>query len=102
MGAQSRLCGRFVVLLSCACVALVALAPSAAAAGVLRVGTFNGKAGLYTSIQKAVEKAKPGDFILVGPGDYKEKATQTRGRRGPSRGGGAGRKVRDPHPRHGP
>jgi hypothetical protein len=45
---------------------------SAAAAAVLRVGTFEGIKGQYTSIQKAVDAAKPGDWILVAPGDYKE------------------------------
>jgi hypothetical protein len=45
---------------------------SAAEANVLRVGTFNGSSGPYTSIQDAVDAAHPGDWILVGPGDYKE------------------------------
>jgi len=39
---------------------------------VLRVGTFNGVAGTYSSVQKAVLAAQPGDWVLVGPGDYKE------------------------------
>ena len=46
------------------------LAP-AANADVLRVGTYNGIPGLYSSIQAAVTAAKPGDWILVAPGDYK-------------------------------
>ena len=39
---------------------------------VLTVGTYGGKAGQYTSIQAAVDAAKPGDTILVAPGDYRE------------------------------
>jgi hypothetical protein len=55
--------------------ALAVLVPaSGAAARVLRVGTYKGKKGQYTSIQKVVNAAKPGDWILVAPGDYKEHA----------------------------
>ncbi|TMK18124.1 MAG: hypothetical protein E6G68_07735, partial [Actinobacteria bacterium] len=39
---------------------------------VLLVGTYNGIAGTYSSVQAAVSAAQPGDWILVGPGDYKE------------------------------
>ena len=39
---------------------------------VLLVGTYNGKAGQYTSIQSAANKAQPGDYILVAPGDHHE------------------------------
>jgi hypothetical protein len=39
---------------------------------VLLVGTYNGKRGGYTTIQAAVNAARPGDWILVGPGDYHE------------------------------
>jgi hypothetical protein len=45
---------------------------SGASAKVLLVGTYHGIKGHYTSIQAAVRAAKPGDWILVGPGDYKE------------------------------
>ena len=41
---------------------------------VLLVGTFHGHAGQYTSIQSAVNAAKPGDWVLVAPGDYHETA----------------------------
>ena len=37
---------------------------------VLLVGTFDGRRGRYESIQAAVDAAKPGDTILIGPGDY--------------------------------
>ena len=39
---------------------------------VLRVGTWHGTKGSFTTIQSAVDAAKPGDWVLVGPGDYKE------------------------------
>jgi hypothetical protein len=59
-----------------ACVIGLAAAPTASATAphVLRVGTWNGIAGPYHSIADAVAAAAPGDWILVGPGDYKERA----------------------------
>ncbi len=39
---------------------------------VLRVGTYHSVPGQYKTIQAAVDAAKPGDWILVGPGDYHE------------------------------
>ncbi len=48
-----------------------ALLASSSAPSVLRVGTYHGIAGQYRSIQAAVDAAKPGDWILVAPGDYK-------------------------------
>ena len=59
----------------------VVIAP-AAGARVLRVGTYKGIPGQYHSIQAAVNAAGPGDWILVGPGDYKERADH-RANRGP-------------------
>src|SRR5437763_957084 len=55
----------------------IAAAPASPAATspaprVLRVGSWNGIPGSYTSIQAAVDAARPGDWILVGPGDYHE------------------------------
>ena len=56
-------------------------APSAATArarrgraAVLLVGTYRGHRGRFSSIQAAVDAARPGDWILVGPGDYHEQA----------------------------
>jgi hypothetical protein len=43
-----------------------------ATAHVLLVGTFHGVKGGYTSIQAAVNAARPGDWVLVAPGDYHE------------------------------
>jgi pectin methylesterase-like acyl-CoA thioesterase len=65
------------ILATSAVAALSAVAaglPAVASAQVLRVGTFNGIPGQFTSIQSAVNRAKPGDMILVGPGDYKTTA----------------------------
>ncbi len=52
--------------------AMVVVAP-VATAKVLRVGTYKGIAGQYQTIQAAVNAARSGDWILVGPGDYKTK-----------------------------
>ena len=44
---------------------------------VLLVGTFKGHSGRYRTIQSAVNAARPGDWILVAPGDYHETADKT-------------------------
>jgi hypothetical protein len=60
-------------LASFAAVVVAALGlSSAASARVLRVGSFHGIPGQFKSIQSAVNAAHAGDWILVGPGDYKE------------------------------
>jgi len=41
-------------------------------ARVLRVGSYHGIRGQFASIQAAVDAAHPGDWVLVGPGDYHE------------------------------
>jgi Right handed beta helix region len=70
-GEHRRRVGRApLALLACACAATLLCAPSALAR-VFDVGTFEGKRGVRT-IQLAVEKAAPGDWILIAPGDYKE------------------------------
>jgi len=50
---------------------------AAATRHVLRVGTYHGIKGQYSSIQKAVDAASPYDVILVGPGDYHERGDYT-------------------------
>jgi hypothetical protein len=50
---------------------------STAAARVLLVGSYHGIRGQFKSIQAAVDAAKPGDWILIGPGDYKTRSWQT-------------------------
>src|SRR6476619_8357227 len=62
--------------------AFPAAAADAAGAGrhgphVLLVGTFHGVPGRYRGIQAAVNAARPGDWILVAPGDYHENADET-------------------------
>jgi hypothetical protein len=44
---------------------------------VLLVGEYNGIPGQFTTIQDAVDAASPGDWILIGPGDYKQVSTHT-------------------------
>jgi hypothetical protein len=46
---------------------------------VLLVGSFHGKAGQFSSIQAAVNAARPGDWILIGPGDYHEQGSNVAG-----------------------
>jgi hypothetical protein len=60
--------------IGCALVAAFAGA-APAAAHVLHVGRYNGSTGSYKTIQQAVNAANPGDWILIGPGDYKEAGT---------------------------
>jgi hypothetical protein len=60
---------RRVVLI--AALATAAFVVPSAGARVLRVGTYKGIHGPFKTIQAAVDAAKPGDWILVGPGDYK-------------------------------
>src|SRR5207302_1467891 len=47
------------------------------AARVLRVGTFHGIPGQFTTIQAAVDAARPGDWVLVAPGDYRTPGSAT-------------------------
>jgi len=55
---------------------LAVVLPATAGAAVLRVGTYKGIPGQFTTIQAAAKAAKPGDWILVGPGDYKTSSSQ--------------------------
>ena len=66
---------RLAVALVAVPVAMAAAWSGGAAAqgpSVLRVGSWNGVKGQFSTIQAAVDAAKPGDWILVGPGDYHE------------------------------
>lgn len=53
--------------------ALLPAASAGASPSVLRVGSFAGVRGQYRTIQAAVDAAKAGDWVLVGPGDYHER-----------------------------
>jgi hypothetical protein len=54
--------------------------PAAAASPqVLLVGSFHGVHGQFSSVQAAVDAARPGDWILIGPGDYHETADEAPG-----------------------
>src|SRR5437879_11641299 len=73
--------GGHAVALAIACAALTCAAAAPAQARVLRVGTYKGVKGHYRSIQSAIDAARPGDWILVGPGDYHERADRVDGDR---------------------
>jgi hypothetical protein len=55
------------VLTVCGCLAVATVAN----ARVLLVGTYHGIRGQFKSIQPAVNASHRGDWILIGPGDYK-------------------------------
>lgn len=54
----------------------VAVLASSASARVLRVGSYHGIRGQFSSIQAAVNVARPDDWVLVGPGDYKTRSSR--------------------------
>jgi hypothetical protein len=62
-------CGVSVLVAGGVCIARAA--PWSPAA-VLRVGSYQGIPGQYSSIQAAIDAARPGDWVLIGPGDYHE------------------------------
>ena len=59
-----------VSVLVAAGVCVARAAPPAPA--VLLVGSYQGIPGQYSSIQAAVDAAGPGDWVLIGPGDFHE------------------------------
>ena len=64
---------RAVLLASLVVAAAFAASPSlAGSVHVWRVGTYRGISGQFQTIQAAVDAARPGDWILVAPGDYHE------------------------------
>ena len=71
-------------------------AAHAAAARVLLVGSWHGRKGRYRTIQGAVRAAKPSDWILVGPGDYHERADHRAGGRPSADDSGGGVYITTP------
>lgn len=66
------------VVLGVAAAVAATLSPAApASAQVLRVGSYRGIPGQFTTIQAAVDAAAPGDWVLIGPGDYKTTSSRT-------------------------
>ena len=64
---------RVLVAAACACLSAAACAWQALPhPAVLLVGSYHGIPGQYSSIQAAVDAARPGDWVLIGPGDYHE------------------------------
>jgi hypothetical protein len=56
-------------------------------ARVLRVGTYKKKHGQFATLQEALKVAQPGDWILIGPGDYKQSGQEAIGGFGDDRAG---------------
>jgi len=71
-----RQVSRFSLVIVGVFVVCLATCAGSAAAKVLRVGTYKGVHGQYTTIQAAANAAKSGDWILVGPGDYKTSSSR--------------------------
>ena len=74
------------VALLTACTSSSASPSSSSSGTVLLVGTFDGHAGKYKTIQSAVDAAKKGDWILVAPGDYHENADESGAATDPAHG----------------
>jgi Periplasmic copper-binding protein (NosD) len=76
LGAGGTRRGGLIAALAACAIAVALVGAASASARVLKVGTFEGKRGGFKSIEKAVARAEPGDWILIAPGDYKEKETR--------------------------
>jgi hypothetical protein len=63
---------------------------------VLLVGTYQGHPGKYATIQSAVDAARPGDWVLVAPGDYHETDDLARPPAGDANGGYGGVLITTP------
>src|SRR3954452_17590163 len=65
--------GAIALASAAAVIAAAGLSAAGADARVLLVGSWHGHHGSFKSIQAAVDSARSGDWILVGPGDYHER-----------------------------
>jgi pectin methylesterase-like acyl-CoA thioesterase len=76
-GGTTRLAHRFHAMLATAALvaSMSAAGHVAAAERVLLVGTYRDMVGSFTSIQAAVNAARPGDWILIAPGVYHEQGS---------------------------
>jgi hypothetical protein len=77
---------RLVTLAFMACSVFACSSKSSSSSHVLLVGSFDAKRGQYRTIQAAVDAAAPGDWILVGPGDYHENADSSSAPENPAAG----------------
>jgi hypothetical protein len=77
MQSRTRAAAALAVVVTGVAAVLAASPASATGPRVLRVGTWHGIHGTYSSIQAAVDAASPGDWVLVGPGDWKERGDRT-------------------------
>src|SRR3954447_11401312 len=71
--ATRRRRGAIALASAAAVIAAAGLSAAGAGAQVLLVGSWHGHHGSFKSIQAAVDSARSGDWILVGPGDYHER-----------------------------
>ena len=88
--ARRRACSAVAIAVLAAAIGMAGPAAAGAKPRVLLVGTYHGVKGGYTTIPAAVSAAKPGDYILVAPGDYKtSKVLRPSGANGDDRAGAA-------------
>ena len=68
----------------------LAASPALALGNVLRVGSWHGVQGQFKTIQAAVDAARKGDWILIGPGDYHPRADYSKRHHAPPDESGSG------------
>ena len=88
--------GWMATVVSAALAAGVLSGCSSGGSTVLTVGTYHGIKGQYTTIQAAVDHARRGEWILIGPGDYHETADVNGAQGPPAQGDNGGVYVTTP------